>query len=284
MNIGFIGAGKVGNTLGKYFELNKLDLSGYYDIDQKSAKEAADFTSSVLYTSADELVKYSDIIFITTTDNTIEKVWNSIKELSIEGKVICHCSGALSSSVFSGVSEKRAYGYSIHPLFACSSKTDSYKALKNSLFTIEGSPEYLDYFEQLFKKMGNSIKIIDSASKVKYHAAAVFASNQIISLARLGVDLLTQCGFNPQEAVQSVTSLMRYSIENIENQGLTGALTGPVERNDVSTIAKHLQVLSERERDAYVVLSGILIDIAKDKNPDKDYMELHNLLKNGLSA
>ncbi len=278
MNVGFIGAGKVGNTLGKYFEQNDIALTGYFDIDKNAAMEAADFTLSTVYTSLSELVKCSDIIFITTTDNIIQYVWEEIKELPIEGKIICHCSGALSSAVFKEVDEKGAFGYSIHPLFSCSSKTSSYKKLYDALITIEGSMEHLQEVEALFKRLGNSTRIIDSTQKIKYHAAAVFASNQPIALAGQGADILEQCGFTRDEAIKAVLFLMSHAIENIEKQGLEEALTGPVERNDIITVKKHLQALSEEEKNIYISLSRKLIKIAKIKNPEKNYIELEELL------
>ncbi len=278
MNVGFIGAGKVGNTLGKYFEQNNIALTGYFDIDKNAAMEAADFTLSTVYTSLSELVKCSDIIFITTTDNIIQYVWEDIKELPIEGKIICHCSGALSSEVFKEVDEKGAFGYSIHPLFSCSSKTSSYKKLYDALITIEGSREHLQEVEELFKRLGNSTRIIDSTQKIKYHAAAVFASNQPLALAGQGADILEQCGFTRDEAIKAVLFLMSHAIENIEKQGLEEALTGPVERNDIITVKKHLQALSEEEKNIYISLSKKLIKIAKIKNPEKNYIELEELL------
>ncbi len=278
MNVGFIGAGKVGNTLGKYFEQNNIALTGYFDIDKNAAMEAADFTLSTVYTSLSELVKCSDIIFITTTDNTIQYVWEDIKELPIEGKIICHCSGALSSEVFKEVDEKGAFGYSIHPLFSCSSKTSSYKKLYDALITIEGSMEHLQEVEELFKRLGNSTRIIDSTQKIKYHAAAVFASNQPLALAGQGADILEQCGFTRDEAIKAVLFLMSHAIENIEKQGLEEALTGPVERNDIMTVKKHLKALSEEEKNIYISLSRKLIKIAKIKNPEKNYIELEELL------
>ncbi len=278
MNVGFIGAGKVGNTLGKYFEQNNIALTGYFDIDKNAAMEAADFTLSTVYTSLSELVKCSDIIFITTTDNIIQYVWEDIKELPIEGKIICHCSGALSSEVFKEVDEKGSFGYSIHPLFSCSSKTSSYKKLYDALITIEGSKEHLQEVEELFKRLGNSTRIIDSTQKIKYHAAAVFASNQPLALAGQGADILEQCGFTRDEAIKAVLFLMNHAIENIEKQGLEEALTGPVERNDIITVKKHLQALSEEEKNIYISLSKKLIKIAKIKNPEKNYIELEELL------
>lgn len=279
MNVGFIGAGKVGNTFGKYFEQNNIELTGYFDTDVNAAQEAADFTRSGLFTSVSELVKSSDMIFITTTDNSIEKVWNIVKQLSIKGKIICHCSGALSSDIFTGIDKKGGFGYSIHPLFSCSSKTASYKELYNALITIEGSREHLQEVEELFRGLGNDTRIIDSTQKIKYHAAAVFASNQVIALAGQGTDILEQCGFSRNEAIKSVLFLMGHAIENIEKQGLVEALTGPVERNDVMTVRKHLQILSEEEKEIYISLSKKLIDIAKEKNPENNYVELENLLE-----
>ncbi len=278
MKVGFIGAGKVGNTLGKYFEQNNIELTGYYDTDINVALEAADFTRSGMYTSLSELVKSSDMIFITTTDSTIENVWGDVKELSIENKIFCHCSGALSSDIFKGIEEKGAFGYSIHPLFSCSSKTSSYKNLYDALITIEGSKERLLEVEELFKGLGNKTKIIDSSQKIKYHAAAVFASNQTIALAGQAADILEQCGFTRYEAIKSILFLMGHAIENIEIQGLAEALTGPVERNDIVTVQKHLQVLSEEEKRIYISLSRKLVEIAKVKNPEKNYDEFKNLL------
>ena len=46
MKIGFIGAGKVGFSLGKYLSINNLEITGYYSKNINSAKETAVFTNS----------------------------------------------------------------------------------------------------------------------------------------------------------------------------------------------------------------------------------------------
>ncbi len=51
MKIGFIGAGKVGVSLGKYFAENRLEVSGYFSRSESSAREAAVFTGSELFLS-----------------------------------------------------------------------------------------------------------------------------------------------------------------------------------------------------------------------------------------
>ena len=97
MNIGFIGAGKVGYSLGKYLSVNGIGLSGYYSRNLNSAEEAAEFTGTKAFTTLEELLRESTVIFITVPDGAITDVFNNIRELGISGKLICHCSGALSA-------------------------------------------------------------------------------------------------------------------------------------------------------------------------------------------
>ena len=57
------------------------------------------------------------------------------------------------------------------------------------------------------------------------------------------------------------------------------ALSGPVERNDVETVQKHLQTLQGSDRTVYLALSEEVLSVAKKKNPQRDYKELERLLR-----
>ena len=60
MKIGFIGAGKVGFSLGKYLQnncsQNDVEIVGYFSKSLKSAKSAADFTSTKLYINLENIL------------------------------------------------------------------------------------------------------------------------------------------------------------------------------------------------------------------------------------
>ena len=43
IKIGFIGAGKVGFSLGKYLKVNKITVTGYYSRNEDSSKESFNF-------------------------------------------------------------------------------------------------------------------------------------------------------------------------------------------------------------------------------------------------
>lgn len=256
-----------------------MEVTGYVSHSIQSAREAALFTDTKAYNNVANIVEDSDILFLTVPDGLIEEVWNSIRVLPIAGKSICHCSGSLSSSVFSGIDACRAYAYSVHPLFAIKDKRTSYRELHKALFTIEGSNEDIGLMNQFIKMLGNKTQIIDVASKAKYHAAAVMVSNQVVALAQIGIELLLNSGFSEENAETALGPLMLGNMENIINYGPREALTGPVERNDIGTISKHLECLSGREREIYATLSKVLLEIAKNKHPEKDFRAMEKELE-----
>jgi predicted short-subunit dehydrogenase-like oxidoreductase (DUF2520 family) len=282
MKIGFIGAGKVGFTLGKYFTENGVSVgvsvSGYFSRNLESAKQASDFSGTTCFEKIENIITESDILFLTVPDSAIKDVWDNLKTMPIRGKIICHCSGLMSSKDFDGINEYGAFGYSIHPLFAISSKTESYKTLNQAVFTIEGNEKYLDYFKQLFENLGNKVYTITADKKIKYHAAAVFLSNQVNALAHIGCKLLKECGFDEEFNKTALNTLFLNNCKAIAEKGVINALTGPVERNDLTTIQKHMDCFSENEKDLYSLLSLQLLEIAKEKNTDRNYSDTEKFL------
>lgn len=278
MKFGFIGAGKVSFSLGKYFSINKLNVVGYYSKNNESAKEAAEFTNSKYFKSMEELIKECDVIFITTPDRVIKEVWNNINKNIILNKIICHCSGSLSSEIFSNIIDYKAYSYSIHPLFAFSDKYNSHKTLNEAFITIEGDSRYLDFFKKMFLRLNNKVKVISKENKDKYHTAAVTVSNHVISLAQIGISLLEECGFSEDEANKALYPLMLNNIINIGQNGIVSSLTGPVERGDLDTVIKHIKCLkNEDDKVIYKLLSKKLVKIAKRKS-NVDYKKIEDVI------
>lgn len=278
MNFGFIGAGKVGFSLGKYLSKNGVNVSGYYSKSQHSASEAGNFTKTRAYESLTQLVESSDVIFITTGDKDIEVVWNEVKKLPISKKLICHCSGSISSEIFSNIKDHGAYGYSIHPMFPIWDKYNSYKDLTKAFITIEGDEKYLEYFTELFKRIGNNTAIISSENKALYHASSVMVSNLVLGLINSGVSYLSQCGFSEGDGLKALFPLIEGNIGNIKNNGIINSLTGPIERGDLVTIKKHLDAMDNENRELYQTLSKNIVPIAKEKNKDRDYREIEEYL------
>ena len=284
MKIGFIGAGKAGVTLGKYFRDHGTYITGYYSRNPSSAKEAAGFTGTKHFDSIRTVLLESDAFFLTVPDAAIQSVWDSLKAMPVQGKIICHCSGALSSSVFDGIEERQAFGYSVHPFFAIHSKVTSYKEISQAFFTLEGSDRHLQDVKRLIEGMGNRVHIISKRQKIKYHTAAVFLSNHIAAVAHTGCKILRECGFEEEMISVALKTLFLSHCGNIAKSGAASTLTGPVERNDAPTVKKHLDCLDGNEKRLYACLSAQLVEVAKEKHSDYDYSAIESMIDKEMES
>lgn len=289
--IGIIGAGKVGTTLGKYlFEenLKNATLCGYYSRSMSSSEFASKFTNSAQFNNLKKLIEKSTILIITTPDDEISNVWNEVSKNNIQNKIVCHLSGSLSSEIFFNASSKGASVCSMHPLMAINSKTDSYKNMNSTYFTLEGDKIATDIMSEILDEKGNRYKIIQSENKVKYHMASVFMSNLVVGLSKISFDLLEECGFSQKDSINAIKTLSTGNVNSIFEYGLEKSLTGPVERNDIETVRKHLNSIASNSdmkryeldyvKAVYRSLSKAILEIAEKKYPNRDYSPMKKLL------
>lgn len=280
IRIGFIGAGKVGFSLGRYLTERGMCVSGYYSRSREAAREAAVFTKTKCYETLEALIMSSDALFLTVPDGAIGEVWDSVKAYDVANKYICHCSGALSSAVFSEIGQTGAFGYSIHPLLAVSDRLRSYRDFSKAYIIIEGHEAHLRDWQDYFSRLGNPVKLLEAANKPLYHCAAVFSSNFVVGLFETAAELLRKCGFTKEEAADALTPMFLNNAGNIAAAGTLAALTGPVERADIQTVTGHLDVLDEKYRRLYCELSVQLAALAQRRHPERDYTELVHVLEN----
>ena len=280
MKVGFIGAGKVGFTLGKYFCEHDIEVTGYYSRSIQSAKKAAAFTATAAYENRSQLVADSDVLFFTVPDDCIASTFEAVRHEPIQGKIFCHCSGVLTASVgFPSIEQAGASGYSVHPLFAISDRYQSYRELADVFFTLEGSSDRLASQQEWLKSTGLHVQIIPAAAKMRYHCAAAIASNQVVALFAESQQLLLDCGFSAEAAQQALTPLFLGNARHIATDGPTAALTGPVERGDAATLELHLTALdTDDDRMLYLLLSERLLRSARQKHPERDYTAIQQFI------
>jgi predicted short-subunit dehydrogenase-like oxidoreductase (DUF2520 family) len=92
---------------------------------------------------------------------------------------------------------------------------------------------------------GRWIKL-QADDKAAYHAAAVFASNYLVTLVKMATDLWQTFSIPADQATLALLPLIRGTLHNIETIGIPDCLTGPIARGDAGTVAKHLKTLQEK--------------------------------------
>ena len=274
MQIGIIGAGKVGCSLGRYFVSKGQTVTGYYDRHPEDAAEAANQTRSEYFEDLTDLILASDTLFIATPDDAIKTVWDDIARFDIRDYVVGHFSGSLSSDVFTNIKDKRAHACSLHPIFAFSGKNIPLEQLNEIWFTVEGDEVAVSKMQEFAERLGNPIVEIRSDKKALYHSAASMVSNHVLGVLQTGFDIMEDCGFTPVEAYNAFAPLIINNVEHAMKQDCIEALTGPIERNDVGTVRKHIDALSGMRLDIYLAIGKELVDMASRKHPERDYTEM----------
>ena len=277
LNMGIIGAGKVGTSLGAYLLAKGVVVTGFFDVSEQQARSAAELTKTRCYASLQELLAANESVLITVPDDLIARVWDDCRRHAIEGKCFFHCSGVLGSDVFKGYAEARVHVGSMHPVCAVNSR-NSEAVFSGKFFVLEGDQTGLEMMKSLMTTTSNDYRIIPTEQKSRYHAAAAASSNLFCALADMAEAWMRDCGFDAQSAHKLLTPLMLGNMANVAEQGAVTALTGPVERGDAGTVAKHLAVLEGDDREIYRLLSLRLVSIAQQKHPDKDFTNLLNVL------
>ena len=96
--------------------------------------------------------------------------------------------------------------------------------------------------------------------------------------------------YKRQDAKKALVPLFTGNADTLAEKGVAAALTGPVERNDLSTITKHIEAIeaawiNESEEKVgyemiYLLLSEKLLSIAQEKHLDSDYLKMTEVIKN----
>jgi predicted short-subunit dehydrogenase-like oxidoreductase (DUF2520 family) len=241
-DIGFIGAGKVGGALS-----SKLSEKGYKVVAVASRSFsstehlAAKIPSCRPYSTPQEVADVATLVFITTPDDVISEVGQSIHWYP--GQWVVHTSGALPVSILDKARSKGAFTGGFHPLQTFADARG--ENLSGSTFALEGEEPLLSFLKEIALALGGSYVIVSSQDRALYHIAAVFTSNYAVTLIGLADKIWRKLGLSGS-GVNSLLPLMRGTVENLARIGLPNALTGPIARGDTGTIQKHILALEER--------------------------------------
>ncbi len=287
MKFGIIGTGIVGTALAVRLVEAGHECIGVHTRSRHSYERFCSYLE-IDHLTLEELVAAVDLLFITTQDGVIRSIAEQLSEsvLLKSTQVWIHCSGSLPSKILR-VKESLPVGcLSLHPLQAFASVEEALTILTGTHFGIEG--DNLEFGEKIVEDLGGIPHMILADKKTLYHAGAVVASNYLVVLAALAVELYAEAGISGEEALASLLPLMRGTLYNLEQVGLPKALTGPIARGDVQVIQGHLEHLPPKLIEIYQGLGLKALELGKNKKaqqglsfPPEEYKRLKYLLEGG---
>lgn len=283
LKLGFIGAGTVGTALAVRLQSQDYQLAAVSSRSRTSAEKLALAAGGCrVFDTNQGVADSAELVFVTTPDDTITPVVSAVQWHS--GQSVVHCSGADSTEALAPALKSGARVGVLHPLQTFASVSQAIENIPGSTFALEAEEPLLSTLKDMAGALGGSWIVLKASDKVIYHAAAVIVCNYLVTLLKLSTDLWQTFSIPADQATQALLPLVRGTINNIDNLGIPGCLTGPISRGDSGTVTKHLDALLKlapamvptyRE----LGIKTIPIALAKGKINKHQAQELESILK-----
>ena len=195
------------------------------------------------------------------------------------GKIFLHCSGSMGLEVLAPLQREGAHVGSLHPL---QSFAGGATQLAGVYMAVDGDEAACEAATAIATALGGHPFRVPAAERAAYHAAACICSNYAVAVEALAQRLMSRWLGDEAAAWQALLPLFKGTAANLERTASPRtALTGPIARGDVTTVAKHLAVLPPELLDAYCSLGLATTKLALANGTiDKEVAaELTQLLK-----
>jgi predicted short-subunit dehydrogenase-like oxidoreductase (DUF2520 family) len=266
MDVAILGAGRVGTAFGV-----RLRGAGHRIVAVSGRATTQERTRSYLgrvpVLPPAEAAARAEVSLIATPDDAIAPTCAEIVEAGgvTTGDVVAHVSGGTGLDALSPAEAIGATVASIHPL-------QTFPDVDSAIELLDGCPIAVtartrageSVAERLALDVGGRPFPLADEAKPLYHAAAVFASNYLVTVTALARDAAEAAGL--EDPIALFEPLQSTTLRNVVTMGPERALTGPTIRGDAGTIAAHVAALSAAVPHAvgpYVALATAALDLAE---------------------
>ena len=265
MDVAVIGAGRVGTAVGVL-----LTRAGHRIVAASgragSAHRIGRYLPGVPLRDAPAAAASADLVVIATPDDVIA---STVETIAAEGAFrpgawAAHLSGALGLDALKSVPDG-VRRLAIHPL-------QTFPDVESALLRIRGCPVAVTADDADGERLGESLARdlggvpfpLADERRPLYHAAAVFASNYVVTVTALAEELERAAGM--PDPIAALTPLQDATLANVRRVGPAEALTGPAVRGDAITLQRNLEALAEHAPHAvrpYVALADLALALAE---------------------
>jgi predicted short-subunit dehydrogenase-like oxidoreductase (DUF2520 family) len=243
--IGFIGAGRVAQTLAPAFDRAGLNVAAFYNRGADAAQRLGSRVPSARpMTDAQQVVDLCNLVFLTVSDDAIGPVCRDLR-WETHHRVV-HCSGATELAALDHAKAAGAAIGGFHPMQMFANPDVALEGLRGCTVGIEAEPDFSRDLELLATTIGCEPLALPAGVRALYHASAYYVGPFLIALLKEGVELWKSFGASEADALRAMMPLLRGTVAAVLDGGLANGMGGCVARGDVGTIVKHLKALDDR--------------------------------------
>ena len=266
MKVAVIGAGTLGTAIAVLLERADHRIVGIAGREE-TRERARSYLPSAPFLEPAEAAAAAELVVIGTPDDVIERTVEALAAAAAvgPGTWVAHLSGSLGLDVLEPAAGAGARMLAIHPLQTFPDVGSALARLPGCAIAVTAKDEegYV-LGERLAGDLhGVPFRISDELRPL-YHAAAVFASNYLVTASAIAESLFAAAGV--PDPAQVMAPLQRATLDNIERLGPERALTGPAMRGDAGTIRRNLEALEAHAPElvpSYVAIARATLDLAE---------------------
>ena len=245
--LNLVGAGHVGRTLGRLFiQHGVFTVQDVLTRSQGSAEDAVAFIGAGRAVAQAPDLRPAQVWMLAVGDDQIAPTCAALAAAGLlQDATVFHCSGAKASTELQAASQAGAQVASVHPVRSFADPRAVAAAFAGTWCGVEGDGAALALLSPAFEAIGARLVAIDAAAKTVYHAASVFASNYLVTVLDAALRTYVAAGVPPEVARELARPLASETLENVFRLGAPAALSGPIARGDMATVARQQAALDE---------------------------------------
>jgi len=238
--LNIVGAGHVGRVLGRLFHRHGVfDIQDVLTRSEASALDAVAFIGAGRALAQAGELRPAAVWMLAVGDDQIAPACAALAAAGLLDKAtVFHCSGARTSIELQAASQLGARVASVHPVRSFADPQAVAAAFAGTWCGVEGDGEALALLAPALEAIGARLVAIDAAAKTVYHAASVFASNYLVTVRDAALRAYVAAGVPPEVARELARPLASETLANVFKLGAPGALSGPIARGDLATVAR----------------------------------------------
>ncbi len=260
-----IGAGTVGTAVAVLLERAGHRLAGVSGRAETRDRAATHLPGVPVREPADAASE-AELVVIGTPDDAIEPTVAALAAAGAlaTGAWVLHLSGSLGLDALRSAREAGARRLALHPLQTFPDVGAALEGLPGCWIAVTSDDdEGARVGERLAEDLQGVPFALADELRPLYHAAAVFASNSLVTVSAIAESLFTATGVPDPRA--AMAPLQRATLDHVERLGPAGALTGPAIRGDAGTVRRNLEALERHAPElvpVYVALARSTLELA----------------------
>ena len=244
LGVGVISAGRVGAVLGAALRGAGHAVVGVHASSEASRERAATLLPDVPVLDVQSIVERSELVLLAVPDDQLPGLVSGLAATGAwqPGQLVVLTAGRHGTGVLEPVRAAGGIGLAVHPAMTFTGLSLDLQRLADCSFGVTAAAPVLPIAQALVVEMGAEPVVVAEADRPLYHAALAHGSNHVMTVLGESMQLLGEIGVEHPDRV--LGPLVRATVDNALASG-ENALTGPVARGDVTTVAAHVAALRE---------------------------------------